>query len=123
MRGLWAATLLLGLVGFAALAQNFPQNSPPSFPPNGPQGYPQYPPQGHPQNGPPNTSSDPNEAATDADSAGHGVGRLSLMDGSVTVAHGDAGQMAGAVVNAPLVTSDRVLTGADGRAEVEFDGA
>ncbi len=45
------------------------------------------------------------------------------MNGSVSVSHGDAGQMAGAVVNAPLVTSDRVLTGADGRAEVEFDGA
>jgi hypothetical protein len=123
MRALWAATSILGLVGLGALAQNFPQNGPPGFPPNGPQNYPQYPPQGYPQSGPPNTSSDPNEAATDADSASHGVGRLSLMNGSVSVAHGDAGQMAGAVVNAPLLTGDRVLTGADGRAEVEFDGA
>ncbi len=45
------------------------------------------------------------------------------MNGTVSVAHGDDGQMAGAVVNAPLVTSDRLLTGRDGRAEIELDGA
>ena len=45
------------------------------------------------------------------------------MNGTVSVAHGDDGQMAGAVVNAPLVTSDRLLTGADGRAEIELNAA
>jgi hypothetical protein len=102
MRALRAATLLLGTAALAAWAQN-------------------HPPPGYPQNAPQNQ--DPNEAGTDADSASHGVGRLSLMSGAVSVAHGDAGEMAGAVVNAPLLTTDRVLTGTDGRAEIEFDGA
>ena len=101
----------------AKLRKAYPPNAAPGYPP---QGYPQSYPQGNiPQR---RQGADPNEAATDADAASHGVGRLSLMNGSVSVAHGDAGQMVGAVVNAPLVTSDRILTGADGRAEVEFDG-
>jgi len=65
---------------------------------------------------------DPNEAASDADSASHGVARLSLMNGGVSVAHGNAGETVGASVNAPLVTADRVLTGANSRAEIQFDG-
>ena len=45
------------------------------------------------------------------------------MNGGVSVAHGNAGELAGAAINAPLVTSDRVLTGANARAEVQFDAA
>ena len=43
------------------------------------------------------------------------------MQGSVSVRHGDAGELTAAVVNAPLTTTDRVSTGDGSRAEVEFD--
>jgi hypothetical protein len=43
------------------------------------------------------------------------------MTGAVSVAHGNEGEMTNAVVNAPLITEDRVLTGTNGRAEVQFD--
>src|SRR5579871_5643294 len=92
--------LLFGMAASAVWAQNIPQANP-TYPQNQNQNAP--------------------EAGIDADSAAHAVGRLSLMNGSVSVAHGDDGQMAGAILNAPLVTSDRLLTGPDGRAEIELD--
>jgi hypothetical protein len=55
-----------------------------------------------------------------SDSAQHGVARLSLFQGNVSVRHGDAGEATAAAINAPLVTTDRVVTG-DGRAEIQFD--
>ena len=55
-----------------------------------------------------------------SDAAEHGVARLSLFQGNVSVRHGDAGEATAAAINAPLVTTDRVVTG-DGRAEVQFD--
>ena len=63
----------------------------------------------------------PAEEAGDAPD--HGVARLSLINGNVSVAQGDAGELAGAAVNAPVVAGDRVLTGEGSRAEVQFDGA
>ncbi len=77
-------------------------------------------PQGFPQRGLPQ-SAPAGDTSVDPDSAQHGVARLSLMNGAVSMAHGNDGEMAGAVVNAPLVTEDRVLTGTNGRAEVQFD--
>ncbi|HEV2200514.1 MAG TPA: FecR family protein [Bryobacteraceae bacterium] len=65
----------------------------------------------------------PNDGAPDPGSASHAVARLSLMNGGVSVSHGNSGEMVGASVNAPLVTTDRVLTGANSRAEVQFDAA
>jgi hypothetical protein len=66
-----------------------------------------------------------NQAQGDPDDAGgapdHGVARLSLMNGAVSVAHGDGGEMTSAVVNAPLVATDRVMTAENSRAEVQFD--
>ena len=55
------------------------------------------------------------------DAPDHGVARLSLQNGNVSVAHGDTGDMVAAQVNAPLVASDRVLTGEGSRAEIQFD--
>jgi len=55
------------------------------------------------------------------DSPDHGVARLSLVQGNVSIRHGDMGELAPAAVNAPLVTTDRVVTGDGGRAEVQFD--
>jgi hypothetical protein len=60
----------------------------------------------------------PQDSNTDA--AQHGVARLSVFQGNVSVRHGDAGELTAAALNAPLVTADRVETG-DGRAEIQFD--
>ena len=134
-----AVSLIFGVAGVSAWAQFGPQNIPPTtppfFPPNTSRNTTQNTTQNTAQNTSPNTlpntsfknapnnnAPNPNDAAY-GDSASHGVARLSLMIGDVTVAHGNLGEMAGAVVNAPLLTEDRVLTGANGRAEVQLDGA
>ena len=59
--------------------------------------------------------------AADPGDTEHGVARLSLFQGNVSVRHGDAGELTAAAINAPLVTTDRVVTGDVGRAEVQFD--
>jgi hypothetical protein len=55
------------------------------------------------------------------DSPDHGVARLSMVQGNVSIRHGDMGELAPAAMNAPLVTTDRVVTGDQGAAEVQFD--
>jgi hypothetical protein len=62
-------------------------------------------------------------AEDSGDAPDHGVARLSLINGNVSVAQGDSGDLAGAAVNAPVVAGDRVLTSEGSRAEVQFDGA
>jgi hypothetical protein len=52
-----------------------------------------------------------------------GVARISLMDGEVTVRRGDTGEWVAGVINAPLMTDDRIATGQNSRAEVQFDAA
>ena len=59
--------------------------------------------------------------ADGGDSPDHGVARLSLIDGNVSVRHGDAGDVSAAALNAPLTATDRVETGDSGRAEIQFD--
>jgi hypothetical protein len=61
--------------------------------------------------------------ADSGDAPDHGVARLSLINGSVSVAQGDSGELSGAAVNAPVIAGDRVLTGEGSRAEVQLDGA
>lgn len=93
------AILTLSLaVGFLAWAQPFPQGQ---YPPQ--QGYQQQ------------VQDDP------ADAAEHGVARLSLSNGSVSVSRGDSGEFVSANINEPLVTTDRVITGEGSRAEIQFD--
>ena len=53
---------------------------------------------------------------------GAGVARLSLVEGHVGIGHGDANTTVGAVINAPLLAGDYVTTGAQSRAEIQFDG-
>src|SRR5579863_242916 len=55
------------------------------------------------------------------DAPDHGVARLSFIQGNVSIRHGDMGELAPAAMNAPLVTTDRVVTGDGGSAEVQFD--
>jgi hypothetical protein len=61
-------------------------------------------------------------SAPSGDDLQHGVARISVMDGQVSVRRGDADWVAG-VINAPLLADDRISTGANSRAEVEFDAA
>ncbi len=55
--------------------------------------------------------------------AGHGVARISVMAGDVSVQRGDSGERSAAAVNAPLVADDLVTTGPGSRAEIQFDSA
>ncbi|MSV36311.1 MAG: hypothetical protein EXQ47_12045 [Bryobacterales bacterium] len=58
-----------------------------------------------------------------SDAAEHGVARVSLVNGSVSITRGDSGEPSSSVLNAPLVTADRIATGEGSRAEVQFDAA
>lgn len=57
------------------------------------------------------------------DGPGRGVARISVINGDVSVRRGDSGDWVAAALNAPLVVEDRILTGANSRAEVQFDYA
>ena len=59
--------------------------------------------------------------AQDQDDLKRGVARLSLINGEVSVRRGDAGEWVAGVVNAPLLTDDRIGTGANSRTELQFD--
>jgi hypothetical protein len=52
----------------------------------------------------------------------HGVARISVIEGQVSVKRGDADWVAG-VINAPLIAGDKISSGPNSRAEVEFDAA
>ena len=89
------------MVAIAALAQAPPPGNAP-VPGN-------LPPLGPPQ-------SDSQGVAPD-----HGVARISVIEGSVSIRQGDAGDLSAAALNAPLMATDRISTGDGSRAEVEFD--
>ncbi|HEY7337215.1 MAG TPA: DUF6600 domain-containing protein [Bryobacteraceae bacterium] len=55
------------------------------------------------------------------DAPDHGVARLSLAQGAVSVRHGDTADLSVGVVNAPLIAGDRISTGDGARAEIQFD--
>ncbi|MEO5926084.1 MAG: DUF6600 domain-containing protein [Bryobacteraceae bacterium] len=57
----------------------------------------------------------------EGDDPDHGVARISVLQGDVNVQRGDSGEVVAAELNAPLVALDHVLTGANSRAEVQFD--
>ncbi len=59
--------------------------------------------------------------SNDAGETNHGVARVSLINGDVSVQRGDNGDTVAAVVNAPLVAADHLLTGPAARAEIQFD--
>ncbi len=61
--------------------------------------------------------------AQDPDDLKRGVARISLINGDVSVRRGDSGEWVAAVINAPLLTDDRIATGANSRSEVEFDSS
>jgi len=51
----------------------------------------------------------------------HGVARISLVNGDVSVRRGDAGDLTAAALNGPLVSNDHLATGQNGRSEIQFD--
>ncbi len=59
--------------------------------------------------------------AQEEDGPGRGVARISLFNGDVTVRRGDSGDWMAAVVNAPLLADDRILSGPNSRTEVQLD--
>jgi len=61
--------------------------------------------------------------AQDPDDLKRGVARISLMNGDVSVRRGDSGDWVAGVINAPLLTDDRLATGPNSRGEVQFDSA
>jgi hypothetical protein len=61
--------------------------------------------------------------AQDPDDLKRGVARISLMNGDVSVRRGDSGDWVAGVINAPLMTGDRVASAASSRGEVQFDAA
>jgi len=61
--------------------------------------------------------------AQDADDQKRSVARISVMEGEVSVRRGDTGEWVAGVINAPLLSDDRISTGANSRAEVQFDSA
>lgn len=61
------------------------------------------------------------DEAQDEDGPGRGVARLSLLNGEVSVRRGDSGDWVAGAVNAPLLIDDRIATGPNSRAEVQFD--
>jgi hypothetical protein len=62
-------------------------------------------------------------SAQDQDDQRRGVARISLMDGEVSVRRGDSGDWVAGVINAPLMSDDRIATGPNSRAEVQFDSS
>ncbi len=66
----------------------------------------------------------PDDGSAEAeDVPGRGVARISLINGDVSVRRGDSGEVIAAAVNAPLVASDRILTGSGARTELQLDAA
>src|SRR5271157_6599812 len=61
--------------------------------------------------------------AQDPDDLKRGVARISLMNGDVSVRRGDSGEWVAGVINAPLLTDDRIPTGANSRSELGFDSS
>ena len=51
----------------------------------------------------------------------HGVARISLVNGDVSVQRGDSGDLTAAALNGPLVADDHLATGPSSRAEIQFD--
>jgi hypothetical protein len=62
-------------------------------------------------------------AQDSGDDLGHGVARISVINGDVSVRRGDTGDWIAAAVNTPLVVLDSVTAGDASRAEIQLDYA
>ncbi len=59
----------------------------------------------------------------DPEDRSHGVARISLLNGDVSVRRGDSGDQVAAAINAPLLAQDALIVGQASRAELQFDTA
>jgi len=59
----------------------------------------------------------------DGDAPDHGVARISMVNGDVSVRRGDSGDLTAAAPNGPLVVNDLLSTGPGSTAEIQFDSA
>jgi hypothetical protein len=93
------------------------------YPPVQQQPYPQqYPAQQYPSQYPQQQYPQPqNYPQQDAQVPGPSVAHISLINGDVSVRRGDSGELTAAVLNAPLMAQDQVMTGDGSRVEIEFD--
>jgi hypothetical protein len=111
---------MIAILALSAFAQQAPPQRPWSeqMPAPQPPGPPQ--PGPGPMSGPgPNIQS--NGINDDGGAPDRGVARVSFMNGNVSVRRGDSGELVAAIVNAPLLAGDRIVTSDTGRAEVQFD--
>jgi len=65
----------------------------------------------------------PQQQQDDGDAPDHGVARISLVNGDVTVRRGDTGDLTAAAPNGPLLVNDLLATGQNSTAEIQFDAA
>jgi hypothetical protein len=65
----------------------------------------------------------PARAQADPNDVQRAVARVSLIEGDVSVRRGDSGDWVAAAINAPLVSTDDLVTGQNSRAEIEFDAS
>src|SRR5579875_884536 len=63
----------------------------------------------------------PGAPAVAGDDLQRGVARISFLSGDASIQRGDSGEWVAAVVNAPVMTNDRISTGMNSRMEIEFD--
>ena len=63
----------------------------------------------------------PQQQDDQGDAPEHGVARISLVNGDVSIQRGDSGELSAAAQNGPLVVNDHLSTGQNGRAEIQFD--
>ena len=59
----------------------------------------------------------------DQEQPARGVGRISIVNGEVSVRRGDSGDWVAAALNVPVMVEDRVSTALGAKAEVQFDAA
>ncbi|MFY9676198.1 MAG: DUF6600 domain-containing protein [Terriglobales bacterium] len=111
--------------GRPPMSEQPPKPSPNIGPYNGPNGAnPAY---GRPNYGGPNAGpgygGPANNNNNNETSENNGVGRVSLIHGDVSTQRGDSGDWSAAILNAPLMTGDKVSTGDKARAEIQLDYA
>ena len=86
------------------------------------QAYPQ-PPQGVPEYDQSAAQQGQAPDQIDPEDRNHGVARISLLNGDVSVKRGDSGDQVAAAINAPLLVQDSLAVGPASRAEIQFDTA
>jgi hypothetical protein len=75
------------------------------------------------QPAPPENPDNPPDAPDGQYETGRAVARISILNGDVSVRRGDSGAVISAVLNAPVLAGDAILTTSSSRGEVQLDYA